>query len=70
LPKLRKGLNTKWKITLPTYMAGRVELILMDKMSGRPVYGARSELIRRLLEQWLADGSPIPNPDLAELSDG
>jgi hypothetical protein len=42
-----------WKITLPATLAGRIEFIFLDPIHGKPRYGARNELLTRLLSQWL-----------------
>lgn len=64
MPRLPKGKKAKWKITLPIELAGRVELALMDKQRGLPIYGVRSQLIRELLQDWIAnDAPPLKNPE-------
>lgn len=60
MPRLPKGRNTKWKITLPADLAARVELEIMDKVHGNPIYGRRSELIRVLLQDWLNSAGETP----------
>lgn len=65
MPKLAKGKNIKWKITLPLDLAGRVELQLMDRERGIPVYGLRSKLIRELLQDWIAN-TPTPEEPVHE----
>lgn len=55
MARLPRGKNAKWKITLPMDLAGRVELELMDRDKGVPIYGLRSRLIRELLQDWLSN---------------
>ena len=43
----------QWKITLPDSIATQVELLLCDAMTGKPAYGARGDLITKLLREWL-----------------
>lgn len=54
MARLPKGRNVKWKITLPAELAGRVELIIMDRDKGKPIYGLRSQLVRELLQDFVA----------------
>ena len=59
-----------WKITIPATLAGRVEFALMDRITNKPIYGARNKLISALLTRWLAEqgGDPAPPvPSLEEL---
>ncbi len=62
MARLPKGKLAKWKVTLPLELAGRVELELMDKERGTPIYGLRSRLVRELLQDWLTAGTPF-NPE-------
>lgn len=57
MPRLPKGKSVKWKIALPMDLAARVELQLMDRKRGIPIYGVRSQLVRELLQDWLASGA-------------
>ena len=43
-----------WKVPLPATIAGAVEHELMNAVTGKPRYGARSQLIAYLLSGWLA----------------
>ena len=59
-----------WKIAMPATLAGRIEYALLDRITGKPKYGARNALIAALLERWLAEqvGNDIPHvPSLEEL---
>lgn len=51
----REGIQTKWKLSLDATVAGRVEHILLDPLSGRPRYGARARLVEELLKRWALD---------------
>jgi hypothetical protein len=66
MPRLPKGRSVKWKVSLPADLAGRIELELMDKQRGQPVYGLRAMLVRQLLQDWLAagGGSLTPNEEM------
>lgn len=44
-----------WKLTLPATLAGKLEHVLTDDLTGRPIYGARVKLVTALLEDWLAE---------------
>lgn len=61
MARLPKGRNVKWKITLPADLAGRIELSLMNRDLGAPIYGLRSRLIRELLQDYIAAGEPPLN---------
>jgi hypothetical protein len=60
-----------WKIAIPATLAGRVEFALMDRITGKPIYGARNKLISALLTRWLAEqagAAEVPQvPSLEEL---
>jgi len=43
----------EWKINIPTSVVAKVELLLMDPLTGRPRHGARSKLMASLLKEWL-----------------
>lgn len=63
-------LRADWKLSLPAPIAAKADLMLLDPLSQRPKYGARSRLVAALLEQWLAslDGEIAPPiPALSEL---
>lgn len=44
---------TEWRVMIPSELALRVELMLMDPVRGKPTYGARSILITQLLTDYL-----------------
>lgn len=48
---------TEWKVSLPTSIAAKVELLLTDPYTGKPEHGARSRLLTALLTQWLEEQS-------------
>lgn len=62
-----------WKIPIPAVTAGKVEMVLMDPITGQPKYGARTKLLEHLLDHWLdfIAGKPEPErkplPTLEEL---
>ena len=43
-----------WKCQIPIDIAAKIDLLLLDPVRGVPVYGARSELVTRLLREYLA----------------
>lgn len=47
-------MRTEWKISLPATLAGQIEMLLLDPITGKPRYGARRQLIEGLLTEWLA----------------
>jgi len=52
----RKPLTTpsiEWKNSIPSPLAAEIELLLLDPISGRVTYGARSQLIESLLRDWV-----------------
>lgn len=52
----RKALTTPsldWKIRIPEPLAAEVELLLLNPVTGNPLYGARSQLIESLLRDWV-----------------
>lgn len=48
-------LTKYWKICLPATLAGTVEFYLFDRLHNKPKYGARGELLTRLLSDWVAE---------------
>ena len=48
---------TEWKVSIPTSVAARIELLLSDALTGKPKHGARARLITTLLTEWLATQS-------------
>lgn len=49
------NLTKYWKVCLPATLAGTVELYLMDRIHGKPRYGARAELLEQLLSGWVKE---------------
>lgn len=43
----------KWRVNIPESIAAKVELMLLNPLTGDIRYGARSDLITKLLKQWL-----------------
>ena len=46
-------LRSRVNISLPTRLVLEVDLEFIDHRTGKPAYGERSQLIGRLLQQWL-----------------
>lgn len=46
--------TVEWKCMIPVNIAAQVDSILLDPVTGRPRYGARSELVTQLLNHWLS----------------
>ena len=46
--------STAWSFRLPSDLCAKVDLLLLDPISGRVKYGSRTQLIETLLRQWLA----------------
>jgi metal-responsive CopG/Arc/MetJ family transcriptional regulator len=52
----RNGVEmVRWTVTVPSNVADRVDVLLMDRGRGAPTYGARAQLISDLLETWVSD---------------
>lgn len=49
-------------VSLPIDLLAKVDLLLLDAFRGKPRYGKRSELITKLLEQWLATQTQQKEP--------
>ena len=59
--------TTEWKIAIKQRLAAQVEHRLMDRFTSKPMYGLRSRLVNRLLEDYLAaHPSPLDAPPLTE----
>lgn len=68
-------LTKYWKICLPATLAGTVEFYLFDSIHKKPKYGARAELLTKLLENWVAEqqaaaraAQPDPHSQLKDLA--
>lgn len=46
--------TVEWKFHIPVDLAAEVELLLKDPLRERVKYGARSDLLERLLRDWIA----------------
>jgi hypothetical protein len=61
MPRRAKSeLTIEWKLSMPATLAGRIENVLGDPVTGKPIYGVRNRLLVMLLDHWLAQQS---NPD-------
>lgn len=70
MPYLADDLQKPWKLNLSASLAGKIEYLLTDPLTKKPIYGARVKLVEALLERWIAEqeGRPIPHvPTLAQL---
>ena len=54
----RKHNTVHWHITLPADVANRVDLTLLDSVTGRVKYGARQKLAERLFRRYLEEEFP------------
>lgn len=45
--------RAEWKVYLPSSLAAEVELLLIDPLREKVKYGARNELLEKLLRDWL-----------------
>ena len=50
----RKGKMERWEVKIPEYLALRIETLMVDPASRKPVYGLRSQLVTELLEAWVS----------------
>lgn len=53
--------TTEWKIRVPVDLAAKADLLNLDPVRGTIAYGARSDLITRLLREYLESLAP-PSP--------
>lgn len=71
MPQLGEDLQKPWKLNLSASLAGKIEYMLSDPLTKKPIYGARVKLVEALLECWIAEqeGRPVlpPVPSLEEL---
>jgi hypothetical protein len=52
-------LRAEMKLSLKASTVARVDLALMDPLTRKPRYGARSVLVEGLLEEWLAKNEAV-----------
>lgn len=51
-----------WKVRIPVPLATKVDVLLLDPVTGRTRHGLRSAFVTRLLESWLArHGMTVPD---------
>lgn len=62
-----EDLNRAWKIILPAPVAGRIEYMLTDPVHNKTKYGARAQLIKSLLEWWIARESGVTIESLPQV---
>lgn len=63
--------TVEWKSHIPTPIAAKVDIFLLDPVSLKPRYGARSALVTQLLIQWLSTkgvNNPLKENPNAETS--
>ena len=70
--QLNPDLIVKWKLSMPATLAGRIEYLLLDQITKKPIYSARQRLVSALLERWLWDQSDKPTsppPDVPSIEE-
>lgn len=71
MPGFAADLQKPWKLNLSASVAGKVEFMLTDPITKKPIYGARTKLIEALIERWIAEQegrTPLPHvPTLEQL---
>lgn len=45
--------RVRWHLQIPETLAAEVELLLLDPFWQQPKWGAKSELVTQLLQDWL-----------------
>lgn len=63
--------SIEWKLHIEGLLAAKVELLLTDPMRKKPRWGARSNLVEKLLRQWVEEQikargeqyRPLPDPE-------
>ena len=53
-----------WKCQIPVDVATKVDLLLLDPLTNKPVYGSRSVLVTSLLRAWLSSRIKQPEAQL------
>lgn len=64
MPSLADDLQKPWKLNLSASLAGKVEYMLTDPITKKPIYGARTKLVEALLENWIATQENRPAPSV------
>lgn len=70
MPRQSDDLQIPWKLNISATVAGKIEFMLTDPITKKPIYGSRIKLTEALFEYWLAreEGRPLPPiPTLEEL---
>jgi hypothetical protein len=49
------GRKIRWRVYIPEELALEIEVAMFDKMTGKPVYGGRSQLVTVLLQNHLQE---------------
>lgn len=47
--------SIEWKVYIPIPLAAKADLLLLDPVTNKTRYGARSDLVANLLASWLAE---------------
>jgi len=57
------------RINVPQSIAAKMELLLLDPLTRRPRYGARSDLITKLLREWISSKEKPSRKAQGDLND-
>lgn len=54
MPRKRSEVTkVHWKITIPSPLSARVEILIFDPVTKKPAYGKRAVLVERLLSEFM-----------------
>lgn len=67
MPRQPTEPTLRWNLHIPATLAGRIEFMLHDPLAARPIYGARTILLIKLLEFWEARQRGEPEPHLPSI---
>lgn len=68
MPSFSDDLQRPWKLNLSASVAGKVEYLLTDPITKKPIYGARKALVEGLIEWWIAkEEGRVPLPSVPTL---
>lgn len=49
----RKAATDQWSVYIPRGLAGKIDLLFLNPVTGKVSYGYRSSLVTQLLREWL-----------------
>ncbi len=69
MKKKRASAGVHWHIYISEHLSNKVELLLLDPLTGRTRYGAKGQLVEKLLTEYLRSQTSEASPTSPEVVD-